>query len=316
MKNNNETTWGSEFILLGLTNDHESQLILFAFFLVVYVMTLLGNSLMVFTITQSSALHSPMYFFLRILSIVDICFTSSTVPKLLLDFLSEVKRISFPGCVAQLYSFISFGGIECVLLAVMAGDRYVAICMPLRYMEMMSQNVCLILAAICWIIGLLNSLAHTVLTFRLPFCKSKSINHFFCDIPPLLALSCADTTVNEVVVYTSGGSVIVGSFLLTLLSYIFIVNAILNIKTVSGRLKTFSTCASHLIVVTLFFGTIVFTYIRPTSTYSLDQDRVVPVLYGIMTPMLNPVIYSFMNKEVQGALRKAICWRSQPHMSR
>ncbi|XP_075424044.1 olfactory receptor 5V1-like [Ascaphus truei] len=315
MKNNNETTWVSEFILLGLTNDHESQLILFAFFLVVYVITLLGNSLMVFTITLSSTLHSPMYFFLRILSIVDICFTSSTVPKLLLDFLSEVKRISFPGCVAQLYSFISFGGIECVLLAVMAGDRYVAICMPLRYTQMMSRNVCLILVAICWIIGLLNSLAHTVLTFRLPFCKSKSINHFFCDIPPLLALSCADTTVNEVVVYTAGGSVIVGSFLLTLLSYIFIVTAVLKIKTVSGRLKTFSTCASHLIVVTLFFGTGVFTYIRPTSTYSLDQDRVVPVLYGIMNPMLNPLIYSFMNKEVQGSLRKAICRRSQPDMS-
>ncbi|MEE6515089.1 hypothetical protein FKM82_023588 [Ascaphus truei] len=287
MKNNNETTWVSEFILLGLTNDHESQLILFAFFLVVYVITLLGNSLMVFTIT----LYLP-------------------------PSLSHVKRISFPGCVAQLYSFISFGGIECVLLAVMAGDRYVAICMPLRYMEMMSRNVCLILAAICWIIGLLNSLAHTVLTFRLPFCKSKSINHFFCDIPPLLALSCADTTVNEVVVYTAGGSVIVGSFLLTLLSYIFIVTAVLKIKTVSGRLKTFSTCASHLIVVTLFFGTSVFTYIRPTSTYSLEQDRVVPVLYGIMNPMLNPLIYSFMNKEVQGSLRKAICRRSQPHMSR
>ncbi|XP_075424043.1 olfactory receptor 5V1-like [Ascaphus truei] len=316
MKNNNETMWVSEFILLGLTNDPESQLILFAFFLVVYVMTLLGNSLMVITITLSSTLHSPMYFFLRILSIVDICFTSSTVPKLLLDFLFEVKRISFPGCVAQFYSFVSFGGIECVLLAVMAGDRYVAICMPLRYTQMMSRNVCLILAAICWIIGLLNSLAHTVLTFRLPFCKSKTINHYFCDLPPLLALSCADTTVNEVVVYTAGGSVIVGSFLLTLLSYIFIVTAVLKIKTVSGRLKTFSTCASHLIVVTLFFGTSVFTYIRPTSTYSLDQDRVVPVLYGIMNPMLNPFIYSFMNKEVQGALRKAICRRSQPDMSR
>ncbi|XP_063313176.1 olfactory receptor 5V1-like [Pelobates fuscus] len=261
---------------------------------------------MVITITLSATLHSPMYFFLRSLSIVDICYTTSTVPKLLLDFLSKVKKISFIGCVAQLYSFISFGGIECILLAVMAGDRYVAICMPLRYTEIMSFKVCKILVTMCWLVGLLNSLAHTVFTFRLPFCKSQSINHFFCDIPPLLALACADTTANEIVVYTAGGSVIVGSFLITLISYICIVKAIIKIKTVSGRYKTFSTCASHLTVVTLYFGTIVFTYIRPTSTYSLDQDRVVPVLYGIIIPMLNPVIYSFRNKEVQGSLKKII----------
>ncbi|KAM8960643.1 olfactory receptor 5V1-like [Pelodytes ibericus] len=264
---------------------------------------------MVVTITLSSTLHSPMYFFLRNLSIVDICYTTSTVPKLLLDFMSEVKRISFMGCVAQLYSFISFGGIECVLLAVMAGDRYAAICMPLRYTEIMSWKMCMILAITCWAIGLLNSLAHTVFTFRLPFCKSRSINHFFCDIPPLLAISCADTTANEVVVYTAGGSVIVGSFIMTLISYVFIVTTVVRIKTVSGRLKAFSTCASHLTVVTLYFGTIVFTYIRPTSTYSLEQDRVVPVLYGIMTPMLNPIIYSFRNKEVQGSLRKIVSMR-------
>ncbi|KAM4808031.1 olfactory receptor 5AR1-like [Rhinophrynus dorsalis] len=311
----NQTTWVTEFILLGLTDDSMSELILFAFFLVIYVVTLIGNSLMVITITLSSTLQSPMYFFLRNLSIVDICFTSSTVPKLLLDFLSEVKRISFTGCVAQLYSFISFGGIECVLLAVMASDRYVAVCMPLSYKEIMNWKVCMLLALTSWIIGLLNSLAHTVFTFRLPFCKSRYINHFFCDIPPLLALSCSDTTVNEVVVYTAGGSVIVGSFLLTLLSYIFIVTAILKIKTTSGRLKAFSTCASHMTVVTLFFGTIVFTYIRPTATYSLDQDRVVPVLYGIVTPMLNPLIYSLRNKDVQAALKKLLFRRSRSHIN-
>ncbi|KAM4707052.1 olfactory receptor 5AR1-like [Discoglossus pictus] len=308
MESKNHTEWVTGFILLGLTDDTESQLILFVFFLFVYIMTLLGNSLMIITITLSSTLHSPMYFFLRNLSIVDICYTSSTVPKLLLDFLSEVKVISFPGCVAQLYSFISFGGIECILLAVMAGDRYVAICMPLRYTEIMSQRVCTMLAAVSWIIGLLNSLAHTIFTFRLPFCKSRSINHFFCDIPPLLALSCADTTPNEVVVYTAGGSVIVGSFLLTVLSYVFIVRVILKMKT--ARFKVFSTCGSHLTVVTLYFGTIVFTYIRPTSTYSLDQDRVVPVLYGIIIPLLNPIIYSFRNKDVHGAIKKALLRKS------
>ncbi|XP_075048321.1 olfactory receptor 5V1-like [Mixophyes fleayi] len=306
------TTQLTGFILLGLTDNAQSQFILFVFFLVVYVITVLGNSLMVITISLSSALHSPMYFFICNLSIVDMCYTTSTVPKLLLDFLSDVKRISFFGCLAQLYSFISFGGIECVLLAAMAGDRYVAICMPLRYTEVMSWKMCMVVAILCWMAGLLNSLAHTVFTFRLPFCKSRSLNHFFCDIPPLLALSCADTTVNEVVVYTAGGSVILGSFLLTIMSYIFIVKAILKIKTASGRQKAFSTCASHLAVVTLYFGTIVFTYIRPASTYSLDHDRVVPVLYGIITPMLNPIIYSFRNKEVHGALIKIFFAQNYP----
>ncbi|XP_077137104.1 olfactory receptor 5V1-like [Ranitomeya variabilis] len=309
----NQTIWLKDFTLLGLTNNAKNELILFVFFLVVYVVTVLGNSLMVITITLSSTLHSPMYFFLRNLSIVDVCYTTSTVPKLLLDFLSDVKRISFFGCVAQLFSFISFGGIECLLLAAMAGDRYVAICMPLRYTEVMSWKLSMILAALCWIIGLLNSLAHTVFTFRLPFCRSRPLNHFFCDIPPLLALSCADTTINEVVVYTAGGSGIVGSFMLTILSYIFIVKSILKIRTTTGRQKAFSTCASHLVVVILYYGTIMFTYIRPTSTYSLDQDRVVAILYGIITPMLNPIIYSLRNKEVHGALTKVILRKHSPH---
>ncbi|KAM9330774.1 olfactory receptor 5V1-like [Gastrophryne carolinensis] len=268
---------------------------------------------MVITITLASKLYSPMYFFLRNLAFVDLCYTTTTVPKLLSDFLSEVKQISFYGCVAQLYSFISLGGVECILLAVMAGDRYVAICMPLHYTNVMNRKLCLIMATACWIIGLLNSLAHTVFTFQLPFCKSRFINHFFCDIPPLLALSCADTFINEVVVYTAGGSVILGSFLLTITSYVFIVKAILNIHTFSGRLKAFSTCASHLAVVTLYFGTIVFTYIRPTATYSLDHDRVVPVLYGIITPLLNPIIYSFRNKDVHEAIKKLI-FKRQLHI--
>ncbi|XP_053304113.1 olfactory receptor 5V1-like [Spea bombifrons] len=300
----NQSTRITEFLLLGLTDNSTIQLFLFVFFLVVYLITVLGNCLMITAITLSPSLYSPMYFFLRILSFVDICYTTSTVPKLLMDFLSEVKRISFMGCVAQLYSFISCGGIECIILAVMAGDRYVAICMPLRYTEIMSWKLCMLLGSICWVIGLLNSLTHTIFTFRLPFCKSHSINHFFCDIPPLLALSCADTTANKIAIYTVGVLVSIGSFLMTLISYIFIVTTIVKIKTMSGRLKAFSTCASHLTVVILYFGTIAFTYIRPISKYSLDQGRVAPVLYGIMTPMLNPVIYSFRNKEVQGSIQK------------
>ncbi|KAM4707053.1 olfactory receptor 5V1-like [Discoglossus pictus] len=259
---------------------------------------------MVTTISLSSKLKSPMYFFLRNLSIVDICFTSSTVPKLLLDFLSEEKKISYMGCVAQVYSFVAFGGIECVLLAAMAGDRYVAICLPLRYIEIMNQKVCIILVAICWVIGLVNSLVHTIFTFRLPFCKSNEIKHFYCDIPPLLALSCADTTANELLIYTAGISVTMGPCLLILMSYIYIIKSILQIKTTSGRLKAFSTCGSHLTVVILFFGTLIYSYVYPITTTSLEHDRTSPVIYGIMTPMLNPLIYSFKNKDVHEALKK------------
>ncbi|XP_069098219.1 olfactory receptor 5V1-like [Pleurodeles waltl] len=294
------------FILEGLSSDPRFQIPLFVLFLILYIINLLANMLMIGTITVYIRLHSPMYYFLRNLSLVDISFTSSIVPKMLIDFLSQVKSISFAGCVAQLYSFISFGGVECILLAVMSLDRYVAVCKPLHYTVIMNERVCIILAAISWVAGLLNSLAHTVFTFRLPFCRSNRINHFFCDIPPLLELSCTDTYINEIVVYTSGGSVIIGSFLFTLLSYVFIISAILKIQTSEGRQKAFSTCVSHLSVVSLYFGTIVFTYIRPTSSYALEQDRVIPVLYGVVTPMLNPIIYSLRNKEVQGILRKAI----------
>ncbi|XP_069488870.1 olfactory receptor 5V1-like [Ambystoma mexicanum] len=304
----------NRFILVGLSSNPQHQIPLFVAFLIFYIINLLGNTLMIVIISMYNGLHSPMYYFLRNLSFVDICFTSSTVPKMLIDFLSEVKSISFAGCVAQMYSFISLGGVECILLAVMSLDRYVAVCKPLHYTAIMNERVCILLAAICWVAGLLNSLAHTVFTFQLPFCKSNLINHFFCDIPPLLALSCTDTHINVIVVYAAGGSVIVGSFLLTLLSYFFIISAILKIQTSEGRQKAFSTCLSHLAVVSLFFGTGVFTYIRPTSTYSLEQDRVIPVLYGVVTPMLNPIIYSLRNKEVHSILKAAIQRMKKPNI--
>ncbi|XP_029435471.1 olfactory receptor 5V1-like [Rhinatrema bivittatum] len=296
----------TEFILLGLTNSHEQEIILFGVFLVIYLITLMGNMIIILTISLFSCFNSPMYFFLRNLSFLDICFTSTTVPKMLVNFLLQVKTISFAGCVAQLYSFISLGGVECLLLAVMAYDRYVAICKPLHYTSIMNRRACILLATASWVLACLNSLAHTVFTFRLPFCGSNQINHFFCDIPPMLELACADTHINELVVYSSGGSVILGSFLFTLLSYIYIISAIIKIRSSQGRLKAFSTCASHLTVVSMFFGTIIFTYLRPTSTYSLDQDRVIPVLYGIVTPMLNPIIYSLRNKDMHGALKRMI----------
>nr|XP_033780422.1 olfactory receptor 5V1-like [Geotrypetes seraphini] len=296
----------TEFILLGLANSHQQELILFGVFLIIYLMTLTGNMLIIVTVSIFPVFNTPMYFFLRNLSFLDICFTSTTVPKMLMNFLAQAKTISFIGCITQMYSFIALGSVECILLAVMSYDRYMAICKPLHYTTIMNRTVCTLLAAASWSLASLNSLIHTALAFRLPFCGSNQINHFFCDIPPVLELACADTSINEIMIYSSGGSVIVGSCFFILLSYIYIISAIIKIRSREGRLKAFSTCASHLTVVGLFFGTAIFTYIRPTSTYSLDQDRVIPVLFGIVTPMLNPMIYSFRNKEVHGALRKLL----------
>ncbi|XP_069098164.1 olfactory receptor 5V1-like [Pleurodeles waltl] len=305
MKNLNYTIFGS-FILIGLSSDPENQIPLFVVFLCLYILNLMGNTLMVITITFSTRLRSPMYYFLRNLSFIDICFTTTTVPKMLIDSFSSVKTISFIGCVAQMYSFISLGGVECLLLAVMSLDRYVAVCKPLHYAVIMNEQVLFLLVATCWAAGLLNSLGHTVCTFQLPFCQSNLINHFFCDILPLLGLSCSDTYVNEVLIYTSGGSVIIASFMLTLLSYVFIILAILKIQTSEGRHKASSTCLSHLTVVCLFFGTAIFSYIRPISTKLQNQDKLIPVLFGIVTPTLNPVIYSLRNKDVQAVMKKVM----------
>nr|XP_034957304.1 olfactory receptor 1020-like [Zootoca vivipara]XP_034991315.1 olfactory receptor 1020-like [Zootoca vivipara] len=301
----NETTV-TEFILLGLSNNPEAQIILFGFFLVIYLVALIGNILIFLIISLDNRLHNPMYFFLANLSVVDIGYTTSTVPKMLMNYLSKDKSISLAGCFSQMYFFISFGGIECLLLGVMAYDRYAAICHPLHYSVLMSPKVCAWLAAAAWILGLSNSGVHSGLMSHLSFCRDNVIQHFFCDIPPLFQLSCSDTQVNQIATFVVGGGVIMGSFLVTLVSYVYIVLTILRIRTKEGRLKTFSTCASHLTVVSIYFGTIIFTYIRPNSTYSQEQDRALPVLYGILTPMLNPIIYSLRNKNVQGAFRKVM----------
>lgn len=296
----------TQFILLGLSSRLEDQFILFGFFTVFYLMALVGNLLILVMISMDSRLHTPMYFFLGNLSVVDIGYTTCTVPKMLVNYLSQDKSISLPGCLTQMYFFISFGGIECLLLGVMAYDRYAAICHPLRYGVLMSQRACSCLAAAAWAVGLANSAVHLGLMFRLSFCHDNVIRHFFCDIPPLFQLSCSDTRINQIVTFAVGGAVIMGSFLVTLVSYIYIVLAILRIHTKEGRLKAFSTCTSHLAAVNLYFGTIIFTYIRPNSSYSQEQDRALPVLYGIITPMLNPIIYSLRNKEVKRALQKAL----------
>ncbi|XP_029435430.1 olfactory receptor 1019-like [Rhinatrema bivittatum] len=293
-----------EFILLGFSNSPQLDIPLFLVFLVIYLLTVLGNMGMMFIIRTDPRLHTPMYIFLSNLSFSDVCFVSVSVPKLLQTLLSNTKAISFAGCMTQLHFLIYFNTTEIFLLSAMAYDRYVAICNPMRYLLVMNSRVCLQLIISAWTVSLFNSLAQTLLIVRLPFCHSNKINHFSCDIPPLLKLSCSDTSLNEMYIFTVCVILAGSSFFLILASYIRIVSAILKINSAEGRHKAFSTCVSHLTCVTLFYGAGFIRYVRPSTSYSLDQDRFVCVLYSIVTPMLNPVIYSLRNNDVKEAMRR------------
>lgn len=300
------STTVTEFLLMGLSDLPAVRFSLFAAFLLVYLITIVGNGTILLAIGADSHLHNPMYFFLTNLSLLDIFCPTATVPKMLKSLLSEDNAISFVGCVLQLYFLVALAGTEVFLLAAMAYDRYVAICNPLRYTVIMSKERCLLMVAGTWIMGFLNSLLHTILTFILPYCKSNRVNQYYCDIPPVLALSCGSTDLAEMVVLIVGGIFGVGAFLVTLVSYVYIISTILRIRSAEGKRKAFSTCASHLMVVCLFYGTTIFTYIRPSSSHHPDQDRLVSMLYGVITPMLNPLIYSLRNKEVKGALKRTL----------
>ncbi|XP_060110946.1 olfactory receptor 5V1-like [Heteronotia binoei] len=299
------STTVTEFILMGLSDLPAVRFTLFAAVLLIYLITLVGNGTILIAIGVDPHLHNPMYFFLTNLSLLDIFCPTATVPKMLENLLSENNVISFFGCILQLYILIALVGTEVFLLAVMAYDRYVAICNPLRYTVLMSKKLCLQMVTGTWIAGFLNSLIHTTLTFILPYCNSNKVNQYYCDIPPVLALSCASTYTTEMVVLVGGGIFGVGAFLVTLVSYVYIISTIFRIRSAEGKRKAFSTCASHLMVVSLFYGTAIFTYIRPSSSHHPDQDRLVmSMLYGVITPMLNPLIYSLRNKEVKGALKR------------
>ncbi|KAM9147506.1 olfactory receptor-like protein OLF1 [Pangshura tecta] len=301
--NHSEVT---EFILSGLTDRLELQIPLFVVFLLIYGVTLVGNWGMILLITIDPRLHTPMYFFLSNLSFCDLCYSSIISPKMLLNFLAERKSISYTACAMQLYLSIVFGDVECLLLAVMAYDRYVAICNPLLYTVTMSRQLCKQLVALVYAVGMVDSMINTFFIFRLSFCSSNIINHFFCDIPPLLALSCSDTGIKEIVMFTLACCIIVSSFLTVLLSYVYIISTILQIRSTEGRHKAFSTCTFHLTAVSLYFGTLLFMYLRPTSSYSMDTDKVATVFYTLVSHMLNPLIYSLRNTEVKDALRRAM----------
>nr|XP_033780349.1 LOW QUALITY PROTEIN: olfactory receptor 10A7-like [Geotrypetes seraphini] len=300
----------TEFLILGFSNLTHMRFVLFTVFLLVYMVTLLGNMLVIVILQLKPGLNTPMYFFLRNLSFLEASFSSVTLPKMLFNLLSKDKTISFRGCATQMFFLLFLGTTECFLLAVMAYDRYVAICRPLHYTILMNPKLCNQLATACWASGVLLSLGQTSFIFSLSFCGPNIINHFFCDVPPILKLACGDTFFNEIALFAVCVFILLIPFLLTLMSYSGIINTILHIRSAAGRQKAFSTCASHLTSVSLFYGTASFMYLRPKSSYSLDTDRLLALFYSVVTPMLNPVIYTLRNKEVKKALANTITRKS------
>ncbi|KAM9120371.1 olfactory receptor 5V1-like [Pangshura tecta] len=296
MKNQTTVT---EFILLGLSSDPQMQIFLFSVFLVIYLITLGGNIVIMVVIRADSHLHTPMYFFLFHLSFVDICYSSVTVPNALRNFLAVHKTISINGCIDQMFFILLSGGAEILILSAMAYDLYAAIYDPLRYMERMSKGICVQLVSCAWAINFFHALINTVFTFKLHFCGPNQISHFNCELPSLLQLSCTDTLTNQVVLLTSVLIFGSSSFLLTLISYIHIISTILRIRSVEGRRKAFSTCSSHLIVVGLFYLTGFLQYTKSSSVSSVVLGEIFSIQYSVLTPMINPIIYSLKNKKVK-----------------
>ncbi|XP_077627590.1 olfactory receptor 5L1-like [Crocuta crocuta] len=299
----------SEFIFLGFTGAPELRVFLFLLFFLIYGVTVLGNLGMIAVIQVSSHLHTPMYFFLSHLSLVDFCYSTIIVPKVLSNILSKDKAISFLGCMVQFYLFCTYAITEVFLLAVMAYDRFVAICNPLLYTVTMSRNLCMELVSGCYLCGMACSLIHLCLALEIPSYRSNVIDHFFCDLPPLLSLACSDVTVNELLLYIVATVNEFTTIMVILTSYLLILITILRMHSAEGRRKAFSTCASHLTAILIFHGTILFTYFHPTSDNSMDTDKVATVFYTVVIPMLNPLIYSLRNKDVKEALKKLLASR-------
>ncbi|XP_004483978.2 olfactory receptor 5W2-like [Dasypus novemcinctus] len=292
----------TEFIFLGITTNSEIKETLFTILLVVYLLNTLANLGMIILIRLDSQLHTPMYFFLSHLSFCDLCYSTAIGPKMLVDIFAKNKSIPFFACALQFFIFCIFADSECLLLAVMAFDRYKAISNPLLYTVNMSSRVCSMLMAGVYLVGMADALTHTTLAFRLCFCGPNEINHFFCDMPPLLLLSCSDIQFNELMIFTLFGFIELSTISGVLVSYCYIILSVLKIQSDEGRFKAFSTCTSHLTAVAIFQGTMLFMYFRPSSSYSLDQDKMTSLFYTLVIPMLNPLIYSLRNKDVKEAM--------------
>ncbi|XP_069410854.1 olfactory receptor 5M5 [Ovis canadensis] len=300
------STLVTEFVLLGLTDVPYLQPILFVLFLGIYLITVGGNLGMLLLIRIDTRLHTPMYFFLASLSCLDLWYSTNMTPKMLVNFLSEKEDISYTACLIQCYFFIAIVITEYYMLAVMAYDRYMAICNPLIYSSKMSKGVCIRLIAGPYTYGFLSGLMKTMWTYRLNFCGSNVINHFYCADPPLIRLSCSDTYIKETPMFVVAGFNLSNSLLIILISYIFILTAVLRMRSAEGRHKAFSTCGSHLVAVTVFYGTLFCMYLRPPTDQSVGQSKTIAVFYTFVSPMLNPIIYSLRNKDVKQAFCKLI----------
>ncbi|XP_073472874.1 olfactory receptor 5V1-like [Aquarana catesbeiana] len=295
----------SEFILIGLSNPPEFRILLFLVILVMYLITIGGNVLILFITKFDSALNTPMYFFLGNLSFLDVICTTSAVPKMLFNLISQKKTISFNGCIIQMFVFTVGMDTEFLLLTLMSLDRYLAICNPLRYKSIMDKKACIFTSLIVWTFGFSSSTFHSLSTLWLSFCGPKEINHFFCEVPQVLALSCTDITLNKQVLIATDLVLGLICIVIIFISYMFIIAAILNIRSMEGKKKAFSTCASHLAVVLLFYGTLIFAYFKP-SDESSNMDKEIAVFYTIVIPLLNPILYSLRNKEVKASVEKII----------
>ncbi|XP_013915331.1 PREDICTED: olfactory receptor 1052-like [Thamnophis sirtalis] len=306
------STWVTEFMLTGLTDDPQLQRILFVIFFAIYALTLVGNVGMIVLIRTSPPLHTPMYFFLTNLSILDICYSSSVTPRFLSNLLKENKAISFAGCFIQLYFYGLFATTECYLLAVMAYDRYVAICNPLFYFITMSPQKCIQLTAFSYIAGIINALVHTAAAARLHYCGPNIIKNFYCEVPPILELACSNISLNEKLMFILIGFNVITTILTILTSYTYILVTILKDRSAKSHRKALSTCTSHLMVIGIFYGCGSFIYARPSSRQSHHVDQMAALFYVVVIPMLNPLIYSLRNQEVRTAIRKALQKKAMP----
>ncbi|XP_013373155.1 PREDICTED: olfactory receptor 15 isoform X1 [Chinchilla lanigera] len=306
MESFNTAISSGSFILMGLADHPQLEMILFVLILFSYLLTLSGNTTIILLSHLDPRLHMPMYFFLSNLSSLDLAFTTSSVPQMLVNLWGPDKTISYGGCMTQLYVFLWLGATECILLVVMAFDRYIAVCRPLHYMTIMNPRLCWLLAAVSWLGGLGNSLIQSTLTLQLPFCGHRRVDNFLCEVPAMIKLACGDTRLNEAVLNGVCAFFTAVPLSTILTSYCFIARAVLKIRSAEGRRKAFNTCLSHLVVVFLFYGSAIYGYLVPAKSSNQDQGKFTSLFYSVVTPMVNPLIYTLRNKEVKGALRRLL----------